>query len=263
MHRLVPLGRVDEVGPAVVVLEQRHVAALAAVRADAAEVAVGARGPVGHGDAGARLLVAGVVDVQPHHVLLRPGVVDDLRPLDDAARVRGRARDRPSPRAARRPRSSSARGPATSSRRCRRRRCEPSRPSRRARSARPCSRRTSSTCPCRRGRRRRGPGSACRRCRARRRRARTRRAAAAGGAGAAPERAGGQEQKERDQGETHAPPPRRGRPAAEFYGGRGALVRAGGPGRARPTRRRSGRSPRPPWPWSTASRRGRRCGSRR
>ena len=87
MHRGVPLRRVDEVGLPVVVLEERHVAALAAVGTHAAEVAVGAGGAVGHGHAGARLLVVGAVDVQPHHVLLRLRVVDDLRPLDDAGRV--------------------------------------------------------------------------------------------------------------------------------------------------------------------------------
>ena len=88
MHRGVPLRRVDEVGLPVVVLEERHVAALAAVGTHAAEVAIGAGGAVGHRHAGARLLVVGAVDVQPHHVLLRPRVVDDLRPLDDPGRVK-------------------------------------------------------------------------------------------------------------------------------------------------------------------------------
>lgn len=83
----VVVGGVDEVGGAVVVLEDGHVAALAAVGALAVEVLEGPRGGGADRHADGGLGVVGVVNVHPHHVLPRPVVEDDLRPLEDVPSV--------------------------------------------------------------------------------------------------------------------------------------------------------------------------------
>src|SRR5207244_1472649 len=77
----------QQVAGAVGVLEEVHVTAQVAHRAEAAPVAVGPAGGAAGGHPDPRVAVVGAVDVHVHHVHAGRRVVDDLRPFHDPARA--------------------------------------------------------------------------------------------------------------------------------------------------------------------------------